>query len=495
MTKKTYAFLFVILIIATFARLYQIGKLHPGLYPDEAMNGNNALEVLRQAQDKSFFSEFKVFYPENNGREGLFINIQAWFIRLLGNKPWVLRFPSAIFGILTVLGVFYLAKELFSSARIGLISSFFMAVNFWHINFSRMGFRAIMAPLLLVWGIYFFLLSTRKWDIYKRTGIALALLAGLIYGLGFHTYIAYRATPLLLLLFIPFFKNRNGFYKLATVFVFGTIITALPIGLYFLNNPADFLGRTTQVSIFTSESPIKTLVLNSLKTIGMFFWNGDWNWRHNFAGRAELFWPVALFFGAGLVYSLFKITSKNLRNDGFPFVLLLGWLGVCSLPVIVSSEGIPHALRSILLIPPAVILAGFVANFLYEKLQFLSLFARDSRKYARSLNLFSGILLFLLLVEGLSTYFLLWGQNPKTAESFNSNYVAIADRLNNLPIETPKYVLVKAGGVLVRGLPMPTQTVMFITDTYLPVNQELKNIHYVTDESKIPAGAHVEVLE
>jgi len=161
MNKKTYALLFLVLIIASFARLYQIGKLHPGLYPDEAMNGNNALEAIKTG-------DYKIFYPENNGREGLFINIQAGFVKVLGNKPWVLRLPSAIFGILTVLGMFYLAKELFKSVNIALLSSFIMAVNFWHINFSRIGFRAIMAPLLLVWGIYFLLLAIRKWEIHKR---------------------------------------------------------------------------------------------------------------------------------------------------------------------------------------------------------------------------------------------------------------------------------------------------------------------------------------
>ncbi len=488
MTKKTYAVLFCILIIASFARFYQIGKLHPGLYPDEAMNGNNALEAIKT-------NNYKIFYPENNGREGLFINIQAGFINLLGNKPWVLRLPSAIFGILTVLGVFYLAKELFSSSGVGLLSAFILAVNFWHINFSRMGFRAIMAPLLLVWAVYFFLLSTRKWEIYKKTALGIALVAGLVFGLGFHTYIAFRATPLLFLIFIPFYRKTSGFWKLTGTFIAGTIATALPIGLYFLKNPGDFLGRTAQVSIFTAGSPIKDLVLNSLKTLNMFFFSGDWNSRHNLAGRPEFFWPVAILFGVGLLYSIYKVTSKNLRNDAFPFYLLLGWMAVCSLPVIVSSEGIPHALRAILLIPPAVILAGYIGNLLFEKLKFLSLLTRDHKKYMLSLNLFSGIFLTLLLVEGLSTYFLLWGRNPKTAEAFNANYVEIGERLNSLPNDVPKYVIVKAGGVLVRGLPMPTQTVMFLTDTYLPENQKLKNIYYVTDESKIPEGAYTEILE
>ena len=83
MNKKfTTTLLIVIVIIATFLRLYNITQVPPGLYPDEAMNGNNALEALSKLPS---LSGFKVFYPENNGREGLFINIQAISVGLFGN--------------------------------------------------------------------------------------------------------------------------------------------------------------------------------------------------------------------------------------------------------------------------------------------------------------------------------------------------------------------------------------------------------------------------
>lgn len=151
LNSKSYI-LIIILIIATFFRLYNITDLPPGLYPDEAMNGNNALE------------SFKIFYPENNGREGLFINIQAVFLKVLmalfnsTPEPWMLRLPSALFGILTVLGIYFLGKELFNK-KIALLSSFFLATSFWHINFSRIGFRAIMASFFLIWAIYFLIKS------------------------------------------------------------------------------------------------------------------------------------------------------------------------------------------------------------------------------------------------------------------------------------------------------------------------------------------------
>src|SRR3989344_1850110 len=300
--------LVIILIIASFLRLYNLTELPPGLYPDEAMNGNIAVEALETGN-------FKIFYPENFGREGLFINIQALFIRQFGHQPWALRLPSAIFGILTVLGLYLFIKEFFKSTNnesitnkqirkfatnslfadenaVALFSAFLLATSFWHINFSRIGFRAIMAPAFLTWSLYLLLKSinqTKNNFQFRELGIrnlALPALAGLIYGLGFHSYIAYRATPLLIIFIGYFFyKNHSNIRKnirmVFMIFLSAAFITILPIGIYFWHNPHDFFGRTARISIFNSETPIRDLAFNKIKTLGMFNFVGDFNWRHN----------------------------------------------------------------------------------------------------------------------------------------------------------------------------------------------------------------------
>ncbi|EKD24042.1 MAG: hypothetical protein ACD_81C00125G0001, partial [uncultured bacterium] len=75
--------------------------------------------------------------------------------------------------------------------------------------------------------------------------------------------------------------------------------------------------------------------------------------------------------------------------------------------------------------------------------------------------------------------------------------VDIGHELNELPIETPKYVFVRAGGTDVRGLPMSTQTVMFITDSFTPEKQRAKNIFYVLSEQEksTPPQAHVVIID
>ena len=51
--------------------LITYSQVPPGVYPDEAKNANDAIETLQTG-------EYKIFYPENNGREGLWI----WLIAL-----------------------------------------------------------------------------------------------------------------------------------------------------------------------------------------------------------------------------------------------------------------------------------------------------------------------------------------------------------------------------------------------------------------------------
>ncbi len=497
MAKKIFSPVFLILlailIIASFFRLYQITQIPPGLYPDEAMNGNNAMEALAT-------NHFKVFYPENNGREGLFIDIQAIFLKYLlplenGNSAaWMLRLPSALFGIFTVLGLFFLTKELLAAEPenpmakhkdyIALFATFLLATSFWHILFSRIGFRAIMAPFFMVWATYFFLkaLNKKTGDVPEKTGkifvflkkyryLCPAIIAGVFFGLGFYSYIAFRIMPVLFLIFIVYFRKNKNFWKITAAFIIAAFIVALPIGIYFAKHPADFFGRTGELSVSASPHPLTDLASNVAKTALMFNYRGDYNWRQNFSGAPELFWPIGILFLIGFVLAVIKFRK-------FIFSFTLAWLALAALPVVISNEGIPHALRAILMIPPAFLLAAFGGWWFYNKI-INSTFCASSKKNRLMFNVFAVVFLSLLAFQAYIFYFIAWAQDPNVPGAFNQDYADIAGQINALPIQIQKYVVVEAGGVLVRGIPMPAQTVMFLTNTFTPREQDAKNIHYL----------------
>ena len=183
--------LLVILALAGFLRFYRIGVAPPGLHEDEATDGNDAWEAWRSGR-------FRVFYAENHGREGLLINLQAICFGVTGShSPGALRWPGALLGTLTVLGVYGLAQQV-AGKQVGLLAAFLMATNFWHINISRFGTRPVAAPFFLVWSLALLWFAARQLRGGARYWWVVAIFCGMVYGLGFYTYTPYRLTLLLL---------------------------------------------------------------------------------------------------------------------------------------------------------------------------------------------------------------------------------------------------------------------------------------------------------
>lgn len=502
MNGKEKWILIVLLVVAFIFRFQDITTVPPGLYPDEAINGNNALIALETG-------DYKVFYPENNGREGLFINIEAIFLKVLGAEPWVLRSVSAVFGFLTVLGLYLLVRLLFNW-QIASIAGFYMAVSFWHVVFSRIGFRAIMVPFLMVWGFYFLWRGLRD---FRFSNFALS---GVLFGLGLHTYIAFRFVPFIIILTLlaywwrikkdyshhQYLEFRNEYIRRFTLFFLAAFLTALPILYYFWQNPADFLGRGAEVSIFQAAEPLKEFIKSLSLTLASFNFVGDFNWRHNFSGEPLLFWLVGVFFIIGLLKSFAKCFKKwrepqsrasgSLRGGhghlSTLHVLLLSWFFIMLLPSALTREGIPHALRSIGVLPTVMIFAAEGTWWLFELL--IHLYREKDihpletpRKKEHEAKLIVGAALIVLMaaigITEYDKYFNKWAKRQEVYDAFSADFVEIGNQINQIPKETPKYVLVNTDGVLVGGVPIPAQTIMFVSQTYTKEKQKEKNVFYI----------------
>lgn len=497
MNKKHFALLLAITALGAFLRFHWITDIPPGLYPDEAMNGNNALEALATG-------DFKIFYPENNGREGLFINIQALSVAAFGNTPWALRMVSALVGTLTILGAYLLAAEMLKSKTAGLLAGFFIATSYWHLNFSRIGFRAIMLPLMTSLAMYFLLRGL-------RTGNrAVVIAGGALAGLGFHTYIAYRFMVLVALVPIAWHlwewhkekrdkKQATRDRKISTpyailLFLGITFLTALPIGIYFLRHPQDFSNRAGDISIFSAASPIREFGVSALKTAGMFFVSGDCNWRHNYDCAPALHPLVAALFFLGIIAALRAFWKKD-PDERHAGLLTLVWLAFMALPAVLTREGLPHALRAIGMIPPVMVLASWGAISLGRGTN--TWIGKQKEKWprarpqlsriSRELALFSILALILVPLAAYRTYFLSWGQNVNTYDAFDTSSWHLGQFLAGVKPDVKKYVAVNVNGTLVRGIPMPAQTIMFATDTFREQSRQEKNMTYLVGPD-IPKG-------
>ena len=441
--KIVLGLLFVILIAAFALRAYNIENIPYSIYPDEAQNGIDA-------QEANATGNYKLFYENNQGREGLFINIQALSIKYLGHTTFALKLPSIIFGALTVLGVFLLIYELFYSYIAALIGAYFIAFSYWAINFSRIGFRAIMVPFILTFAFYFIFRGLRTKKIHNF------VLAGLIYGLGLHTYIAFRVSPLVLIvLLIALIITRQHFikeyWKHVLVFAFALFITAAPMLLdFFYFHPEHYASRTSHISILNPEVNKGQLPLLLSKTIGLsiqkYFAMGDLNMRHNYSGFPLLNPLLGISFLIGLVFVFIKFFylvyirfKKGIRDEKLVlYSFMLIWFFTLLIPEFLAYESNPHALRAIGTLPVVIIISIIPVMWLVNKYH---AFGHSFKIFAASVLI--AIFAFMGLADSIK-YFVFFANNPKQHQAFEANLKEVSNYIRTLPEDRQKYIVTGA---------------------------------------------------
>jgi 4-amino-4-deoxy-L-arabinose transferase-like glycosyltransferase len=467
--KMGYLALASILLVAGFLRFSRLDAVPPGLADDEAVNGNDALQAWRTGK-------FRVFYPQNYGREGLFINLQALTLGIIGrNEPWVLRLPSAILGSLTVWGMYFAAKRIIGRTP-ALWAAFLAATSFWQIQISRLGTRPVASLFFLVWALVFFFKSVELWQRRSKWWPLIAAFSGVLYGLGFHTYTAYRITPLLVAGLVWQMARRHGakpILRLAAIVIAAAVLTALPLAAYAYHHPEDFFQRVRQLKEMSSVNPEAGYLRSAIAAAKMLVWSGDMHPRHNIPGRPVLFWPAGILFVVG-------VTIAMRRQK-----LLLWWMAVGALPAIIANEGSPHALRSLLMAPAVFMLTAMGVDYCGGWLQRLS---------GWFTSILGGGLALLLLAECYQSFFILWPKSPRVAATYDQSLIGVARRLDSLPREIPKYVIFAPDGVTFGDAPFGAQPIMFLTDTFTRERQQEKNIFYLrTDQTNQIARGYVYV--
>lgn len=338
------------LITAAVLRFWQLDQVPPGLYRDEAFNGLDALEVLA--------GDHALYFQANNGREPIYIYLTALAVSLFGQTTFAVRAGAAFAGTLSTVPIYLLGKSWFGR-RTGILAAWIWAITFWPVHLSRIGLRTIL--IVPVMSITFWLAT----EAYRRQKGWLWWLSGLIYGLGFYTYLAFRFTPLLLLLialFLIIIGRGRRLWPGALWFAAGSLISMLPLLLLVVQQPELVIGRTGQVSILNpdvyEESVVKTLAANTWAALAMFLLRGDSILRHNLANR-PVFDPLMVApFLIGLFWSL-----RHWRRP--PSMAVLLWLTVMLGPTILAADT-PHFLRASGVLPAAVLLPAIGLDWIWR---------------------------------------------------------------------------------------------------------------------------------
>jgi 4-amino-4-deoxy-L-arabinose transferase-like glycosyltransferase len=224
---RTYGVIVGIVLFAALLRLWQLGLVPISPDWDEAALGYNAYSILKTGRD-----EYGTFLPRvlrsfDDYKPPLYTYLAIPSVAIFGLNTWAVRLPSAICGILTVLGTYLLVTRLFEKekrARLyGLIASFLLAISPWHLQFSRIAFEANIGLTLNVWGLYALLrgLHSRLW-----MGIS-----AFLFGAALYAYHSERIFAPLLVLAVVLIWKREVFADRRRVLwavVIG-VLTILPL--------------------------------------------------------------------------------------------------------------------------------------------------------------------------------------------------------------------------------------------------------------------------
>jgi 4-amino-4-deoxy-L-arabinose transferase-like glycosyltransferase len=374
--KPNYIF-FAILLLAVFFRFWQITTFPNGLFPDEAANGLDINSI--------FHGHIQPFYERGNGREALFFYALAASVAAFGRGPWQHHIVTGMFGIAEIIATYLLTRRMFGK-RTALLASLFMACSSYAVMLNRNAFRANTIPLFTTLTFYFIVKFFQTPESNYKSRVMSAFWAGVMFGLGFYTYISYRMMlPLIvgmgILLFLGY-RHRareiiRKYVKFKLIFVAGFLIAFAWIGAYYVKHPGAFIGRAGQVSVFNKElnkGDLKgTIITVTKETMLSFFTQGDLNWRHNVSGYPFLSPFLSPFFLISLIYFtliafkyLYDVWRQKITEQGSYITVVGVWFWFMIVPEITTAEAIPHGLRLIGVIPPIFILAAWSVNKLWE---------------------------------------------------------------------------------------------------------------------------------
>lgn len=259
---KTFWLLFFIVVFGAFLRFYHLSSNPPGLNQDETAIGYNAYSILTTGRDEHGAFMPLYFKSFNDYKLPGYIYLTAASEKIFGVTPFAVRFPSALFGSLTLVGLFFLVKRLTNSTALSLISALFLAINPWSIFFSRVAFEVNVATSLLVFGSLFFILA-----IQKKHALFLYILPLFCFGLSLYTYNVTRifAPVLLLILIFLYRKEFVTMRKMKLLFLCVCfLITLIPFVLTLRSHSG--LSYQTNVLIFGGESKASLIEFRSYMT-------------------------------------------------------------------------------------------------------------------------------------------------------------------------------------------------------------------------------------
>jgi len=397
-TKRIFLLLLFIVLIGFFVRVWNVDKNPAGFFADEASIGYNAYSILKTGKDEWGFSSPLLFKAFGQYADPVMIYSAIPIIKIFGLSEFSVRLTSVLYGSLSIIAVFLLAKQLFGK-NVALISALFLAISPWHIHFSRIGFELISSTFWVPFSLFLFLKSIKKFKTYY-------LLTIISFFISFFTYYPVKIyLPILFLsLFIIYYKETKHWFKERRFWLIN--ITALSflilLMLPYLRNNL-FLARWNDVKSNTLTLPylikgyFNHFSLDFLFKKGDIDFDGQFISRHSVRGMGELY----LFQLPLITLALISFIKKRKHEMILLFIFLLIYpIGT------IFTDIKPQATRSIIGVIPFQIISAYGLFLFYSFL--------NNKKSKIIFNLITIIVIFISFYSYANLY--------KSYSNYSSNY-------------------------------------------------------------------------
>lgn len=179
-----------------FTRLYNLTYLP--IFTDEAI-------YIRWSQIGSRDAAWR-FISLVDGKQPLFTWIAMVFMRFISDPVLAGRLVSVFAGLGSVIGMFFLAREVLKSTRIGIIASFLYLISPFTLVYDRMALYDALTAMISIWSLLFAILLIRQ------IRLDIALIFGMTLGFGMLNktsgFLSLYMVPLTLILFDLRTKDR-----------------------------------------------------------------------------------------------------------------------------------------------------------------------------------------------------------------------------------------------------------------------------------------------
>jgi len=383
---STKTLLILIIVVASFLRLWKLSANPVSLFGDELDVGYQAYSILKTGKD--YYGNFMPihFHSIAEWRTPLYLYSAVPTVAIFGITSLGVRLPAAIFGVLGVLALYLLVKEVFGKEDLALTSSAVLAFSPWHIQYSRAGFEVTLLLLLLLLGLYLFFKSLKKGNLLWLSVICLTLTPWVYSTAKFFT-------PILMIFLFAFWRKEimgiskkyllvagalglliglpiaystifgSGAQRFGYIGLFTDPIIEPEVGVARLEDARARGEKGTGLKPTLPDRVIHNkftfvgdnLVRNYLQpfSFDFLFNRGDPNPRHSIHNMGELYKVEAIALVLGLIL-FFSSKSYEFRTKS----LIAFWTLAGVLPAALTRDGGNHATRLILTLPPILFLVS-----------------------------------------------------------------------------------------------------------------------------------------